>query len=90
MLMSTWLANCQIAVMQFLSVPTNIPFVSFYIANYLYYIKYLFGLMLRVCLVHYVTFVIAMVYYIFITNKVTQHRNHVFVTVMQVNYKITS
>lgn len=28
MLMSTWLANCTIAVMQFLSVPTNIPFLT--------------------------------------------------------------
>ncbi|GIX67470.1 general vesicular transport factor p115 [Caerostris darwini] len=28
MLMSTWLANCTIAVMQFLSIPTNIPFLT--------------------------------------------------------------
>ncbi|XP_054715999.1 general vesicular transport factor p115-like [Uloborus diversus] len=27
-LMSTWLANCTVAVMQFLSVPTNIPFLT--------------------------------------------------------------
>lgn len=28
MLMSTWLAHCTIAVMQFLSIPTNIPFLT--------------------------------------------------------------
>ncbi|XP_035216666.1 general vesicular transport factor p115-like isoform X2 [Stegodyphus dumicola] len=28
MLMSTWLANCTIAVMRFLSIPTNIPFLT--------------------------------------------------------------
>uniref|UniRef100_A0A2L2YBC6 Putative er-golgi vesicle-tethering protein n=1 Tax=Parasteatoda tepidariorum TaxID=114398 RepID=A0A2L2YBC6_PARTP len=28
MLMSTWLANCTVSVMQFLSIPTNIPFLT--------------------------------------------------------------